>query len=111
LRNSWLTISLDLKGGIKIVEMLYKCNILALVGGGDFPKYPMNKVVIWDDHQSKAVAELSFKSDIKLVKLKAEKIIVSLEDRIYVYHFTDMKLIDLIETCKNPDGKDFQKDL
>jgi len=91
--------------------MLYKCNILALVGGGDFPKYPMNKVVIWDDHQSKAVAELSFKSDIKLVKLKAEKIIVSLEDRIYVYHFTDMKLIDLIETCKNPDGKEFGKDL
>lgn len=98
------TITRDLKGGIKIVEMLYKCNILALVGGGDYPKYPQNKVVIWDDHQSKAVAELSFKSDIKLVKLKAEKIIVSLEDRIYVYHFTDMKLIDLIETCKNPDG-------
>jgi len=85
--------------------MLYKCNILALVGGGDSPKYPMNKMVIWDDHQSKCVAELCFKSNVKQVRLKADKIVVSIEDRVYVYFFNDMKLLDLIETCKNPEGK------
>jgi len=87
--------------------MLYKCNILALVGGGDAPKYPMHKMVIWDDHQSKCVAELSFKSNVKQVKLKADKIVVSIEDRVYVYFFNDMKLLDLIETCKNPEGKNY----
>ncbi|OVA02208.1 WD40 repeat [Macleaya cordata] len=95
----------DLKsGGFGIVEMLFRCNILALVGGGANPQYPPNKVMIWDDHQSRCIGEFSFRSDVRAVKLRKEHIVVVLEHKIYVYDFMDLKLIHQIETLSNPRG-------
>lgn len=60
-------------GGIGIIEMYYKSNILALVGGGKSPRYPRNRVIIWDESQGKAICELSFNNYVKNIKFKKEK--------------------------------------
>jgi hypothetical protein len=91
-------------GGIGLVTMLYRTNIMALVGGGRHPKFPPNKVMLWDDNQTKCIGELSFKSSVKAVQLSRERIVVVLEQRIYVYNFSNLKLMDAVDTCGNPSG-------
>lgn len=99
------TFRRDLKsGGFRIVEMLFRCNILALVGAGDNSQYPPNKVIIWDDHQSRCIGEFAFRSDVRAVKLSRDRIVVVLEHKIYVYSFVDLKLLHQIETLANPRG-------
>eukprot|EP00826_Nyctotherus_ovalis_P064973 TRINITY_DN953_c0_g3_i2.p1 TRINITY_DN953_c0_g3~~TRINITY_DN953_c0_g3_i2.p1 ORF type:complete len:364 (+),score=111.74 TRINITY_DN953_c0_g3_i2:37-1092(+) len=98
------TFHRDLGAGIGKVAMLFRSNILALVGGGAHPKYPPNKVILWDDHQMKAIGELSFKSNVKAVQLRKERVAVVLEQRVYIYQIADLKLLDAIDTFENPQG-------
>ncbi|KAG6518122.1 hypothetical protein ZIOFF_021524 [Zingiber officinale] len=99
------TFRRDLKsGGFGIVEMFFRSNILALVGSGSNTQYPPNKVVIWDDHQSRCIGEFTYRSDVRGVKLRRDRIVIVLEHKIYVYDFTDLKLLHQIETLSNPKG-------
>ena len=96
--------------------MMFRTNIVALVGGGKSPKWPNHKLILWDDHQQKPIGELTFASDlvlalndgidyeVKAVKLRQDKIVVALLEKVYVYNFVDLRLIDSFATCMNPSG-------
>ena len=84
--------------------MLYRSNILALVGGGKNPKFTPNKVILWDDYQTKILTEFKFPLSVKNVKLKKDKIFVVCEQKIYVYSMDKYKLIESIDTFINALG-------
>jgi hypothetical protein len=87
-----------------MVEMLFRCNILALVGGGSIPKFPPHKVMVWDDHQNRCIGELSFRMDVRAVRLRRDRVVVALNNKVYVYNFADLSLLDHVDTADNPRG-------
>lgn len=93
-RNSGLS-------GVGNVQMLFRSNILALVGTDGSSR---NKVLIWDDRLNHCIRELLFRSEVKAVRLRSDRIVVVMLQKIYVYDFFNYKLIHQIETQENPLG-------
>lgn len=77
----------DAGAGIGLTRMLYRTNYTALVGGGKRPKYPLNKLVIWDDLQQKESVVLKFMSPLKQVFLSRIHIVVVLDCSVEVFQF------------------------
>jgi WD repeat-containing protein 45 len=99
-----VSVERPLRGGIGLVEMLFRCNLMALVGGGPNPHGAPHRVLIWDDHIPKEIGELSFRQVVLQVKLRKDAIAVALRDRVYVYQLADLSLRDKIYTADNAHG-------
>ena len=87
-----------------MVVMLYRTNILALIGSENNQIYNKNKVIIWDDYQKKSLSELKFSQNILNLKLRKDKIVVICLDKIYVFSLSSFESIDIIETGENIHG-------
>ncbi|XP_043936123.1 WD repeat domain phosphoinositide-interacting protein 4 isoform X2 [Protopterus annectens] len=98
-------------GSVGHVEMLHRSNLLAFVGGGSNPKFADNSVLIWDDAREekdakdKLVLEFTFTKPVLAIRMRSDKIIIVLRNRIYVYTFPDnpTKLFEF-DTRDNPKG-------
>ena len=93
-----------MNGGIGIIEMLKKTNILALAGGGKIPCFPPNQLIIWDDHQGKIISILRFNDNIINIRLRNDKIITVLQSKIYIFNVNTLETISCLETFDNPLG-------
>ena len=99
-----VSVNRELTGGVGLVEMLFRCNLMVLVGGGPSPLAPPHRVLIHDDHVNRPIGELSFRQVVLAAKLRKDSIAVALRDRVYVYHLADLSLRDKIYTADNPHG-------
>ncbi|ELP95238.1 WD repeat domain phosphoinositide-interacting protein, putative [Entamoeba invadens IP1] len=94
----------NFNGGVGIIELLYKSNLVALVGGGPQPVFPPTKLIIWDDYQNKGIAELEYDTPVRAARLKRDIIVVVVETNVFVYDFRNLNLRQTYKTCPNPNG-------
>lgn len=60
------------RGGVALVAMLDRTNLLALVGGGRDPRWPPNRVVVWDDALGQEVCEIDCGGEVRGIALRRD---------------------------------------
>jgi len=95
----------ELVGSVSKVEMLYKTNLIAFVGGGKKPRFPENNVLVYDDRQQEFVMEVSLPESVLNIRLKRDKLIAVCRSQIHVFSFPNRcKLLFNVTTRDNPKG-------
>lgn len=91
-----------LAGGTGIVEMLFCTSLVALVGAGEHPAFSPRQLQIINTKRQTTICELSFPTAILAVKMNRRRLIVVLEEQIFLYDISNMKLLHTIDTNPNP---------
>ena len=55
-------------------------------------------------HKNRCIGELSFRAEVRAVRLRRDRVVVALDRRVYTYLFADLTLVDHLETAENPRG-------
>ena len=81
----------ELNGGIGLITMFNKSNIIGLVGGGKRPFSSLNKLSIWNDANSKVVLEITV--DFKIIDVKVKKSLIALigKKQIKIYYYDSLE--------------------
>lgn len=91
-------------GSIGIVEMLFCSSLLAIVGTGEQTSLSPRRLKIINTKRQTTICELTFPTSILSVRMNRQRLVVMLEEIIYVYDITSMKLLHTIEILSNPTG-------
>lgn len=100
--------------------MLFCTSLIALVGAADQPQSSPRKLQIVNTkvrltyihsthlnltgQRQSMICELLFPSSILAVKMNRKTLVVILENEIYIYDISNMRLMHVIETTPNPEG-------
>ncbi|CAG7829215.1 unnamed protein product [Allacma fusca] len=92
-------------GGVGFCEMVWRCNLFAIVSGGSKPKYADNSVLVYDDNLKRAVLEFTFDQPVLSVRCRKDRLVAVLKNRIHIFSFPHQpQKLFTVETKSNPLG-------
>ncbi|KAL8963063.1 MAG: hypothetical protein Q9193_000637, partial [Seirophora villosa] len=83
------------QGDIALLEMLFSTSLVALI-------LSPRRLQITNTKRQSTICELTFPTTVLAVRLNRKRLVVVLEDQIYLYDISNMKLLHTIETSPNP---------
>ncbi|KAJ8314728.1 hypothetical protein KUTeg_006878 [Tegillarca granosa] len=104
-----LHLSGDEIGSISHASMLFRTNMIAIVGGGNTPRYDEKAVLIWDDSQTeqdkKIVMDITFSQPVVAVRMTRDRLIVVLRNQVHIFSFPNKpQRLYTFDTRDNPRG-------
>ncbi|CAH8627880.1 unnamed protein product [Schistosoma rodhaini] len=91
--------------GVGYMEMLFRTNLLGILGGGNHSRLPSNVACLWDGIKQQFVLEITCATDVRGIRLRHDRIIIILVNAVKVYTFSPSpQLIFESNTCSNPSG-------
>lgn len=94
-----------LSGGVGLVGMFSRSNVLSLVGNDRNSRYTPDTVALWDDDALQTVAEIRYQSEILALRQCDDLLVVVLRRRLYVHgDLKQVAKLDTIETGDNPNA-------
>jgi len=82
-------------GNIALLEMLFSTSLVALI-------LSPRRLQIKNTKRESIICELTFPTTVLAVRLNRKRLVIILEDQIYLYDIQTMKLLYTIETSPNP---------
>ncbi|CAH8595059.1 unnamed protein product [Dicrocoelium dendriticum] len=91
--------------GVGFLEMLFRTNLLGILGGGHHARLPSNVACLWDGIKQQFFLEISCSSEVKSLRLRRDRIVIVLLDAVKVYTFDQSpQLVYESTTFPNPHG-------
>ncbi|CAL8132302.1 unnamed protein product [Orchesella dallaii] len=92
-------------GSVSTCEMIYRCNLFAIVGGGNQPKYAGNTVLIYDDIKRRPVLQFTFPQRVLSVRCRRDRFVAVLTNEVHIFSFpNEAQKLFSVETRPNPNG-------
>ncbi|CAR29115.1 ZYRO0G00946p [Zygosaccharomyces rouxii] len=91
-------------GSYAVVEMLFSTSLLAVVGIGDQPSMSPRRLRIINTKKHSIICEVTFPTSILSVKMNKSRLVVLLQEQIYIYDISNMRLLHTIDTNPNTRG-------
>ncbi|PGH26974.1 hypothetical protein AJ80_01358 [Polytolypa hystricis UAMH7299] len=85
------------EGNIAILEMLFSTSLVAII-------LSPRRLRITNTKRQSTICELTFPTTVLSVRLNRKRLVIILEDQIYLYDIQTMKLLYTIETSPNPNA-------
>ncbi|GER47304.1 autophagy-related protein [Striga asiatica] len=104
LSATYLKICAQVVGAFNIVEMLYRSNLLAIVGAGEQPSLSPRRLCLFNTISGAAIRELNFLTSILAVRVNRKRLIVLLKEQTYIYDVNTLEVKRIIDTVPNLQG-------
>lgn len=91
-------------GSIVICEMGFRGQMIGIVSGGNRSQRPANTIRFFDVQKKRFIGEGKFESPVKALRLKNNKLVISLAKKLFVYAFPSMRELLNMELRDNSKG-------